>query len=86
MSQNPPPIDCVPCQAKIVLDGDSVSALVEASCESVQHFFTQGGKFSQVGYDKVIGHINRMEEMAVDLQKMILKEMGYSGPLPKHLQ
>ncbi len=72
------------CQTKIIINGGNVSKLVEQSCEAIQHFTSNGGKLKH-GAD-LIAQLNAMEDSAVELQKLVLKATGYSGPTGKMLQ
>lgn len=74
------------CRAKIVLNGGNAARLIEQSCETLQFFFNDGGTFAHDEGEKLILRLNKLEDDAVDLQKAVLKSIGYSGPVGKMLQ
>jgi hypothetical protein len=81
-----PPFECVPCEAKIVLDGGSASKLIEAACEAFQHYFSRGYTFTPEGFEKIIRKLNELETGAIELQKLQVHYTGYKGELPPHLK
>lgn len=71
------------CQTKIIINGGNASKLIEQSCEALQHFFSNGGKLKNS--TEIISLLNQLENGAVDLQKLVLKSVGYTGPVGKML-
>lgn len=72
-----------PCQ-KILLDGDLLEHLATCLCDHVTQYREHGGAYGNP--EHVIKAINAAEDATVDALKVILKEQGYTGPLPKMLQ
>lgn len=100
------------CQTKIIINGGTAarllaakgyataSAIIESTCEGLQHFFRSGGRLKTSG--KIIHLLNEIEDaaisavgdddgsinkMAIEIQKAVVKEgVGYSGPTGKMLQ
>lgn len=81
---NPQPECNLACQTKIIINGDSVSGLVEATCEGIKHAFDNGAKFTNGS--EIIALLNKMEDDALSLQKLVLKGVHYSGPTGKMLE
>lgn len=72
------------CQTKIIINGGNASKLIEQTCEGLRHFFNSGGKLKHS--DKVIKALNDLEDGAVALQKLVLREgIGYQGDAGKML-
>lgn len=68
------------CQTKIIINGGNSSKLIETSCEALQHFFSQGGKLKNS--TEVIALLNQLEDGAVKLQKLVLRQgVEYHGPV-----
>lgn len=81
----PDPLCDLSCQTKIIINGGSASQLIESTCEGFQHFFNNGGKLQRS--QEIIALLNEIEDKAVELQKLALKEgIGYSGPTGKMLR
>lgn len=74
---DPQPSCDLACQTKIIINGGSAAALIEAQCEGFQHFFNNGGKLKHSV--EIIALLNDIEDKAVELQKLALKGMGYTG-------
>lgn len=66
--------------AKIILNGLNTSSLTKNAVSILNPEYTV-----LENEREIIAHLNKMEDMAVDLQKMILKGLGYSGPVGKML-
>lgn len=81
-----PPICDAACQLKILLNSSSLEGNVGSAHKSLTHYFQQGGKLDGPNSTELLTHLAKMEDDATDLHKMILRHVGYSGPLPKHLQ
>jgi len=84
MANGRPPQCDLACQTKIIINGDSVSGLVEAACEGFQHAFDNGATFSNK--DEIIALLNRMEDDARQLQRLLLTGVNYTGPVGGMLQ
>lgn len=81
---DPLPVCDLACQTKIIINGGTASRIIESTCEGLQHFFNNGGKLKHSG--RIIALLNEIEDKAIDLQKMALREgVGYSGPTGKML-
>lgn len=79
------PRDCdLACQTKIIINGDNAANLISTSCEAIQHFTESGGKLTHG--TEIIALLNKLEDGAVKLQKLVLKATGYTGPTGKMLQ
>lgn len=70
-------------EIKIILNASSIAGLVEASCETVQAGFSMGAHLTNK--PEIIEHLNKMEDAAIKLEKMILTGFGYTGPTGKML-
>lgn len=70
-------------EIKIILNASSIAGLVEASCETVQAGFSMGAHLTNKM--QIIEHLNKMEDAALKLEKLILKGFGYDGPTGKML-
>ena len=85
MSNGDPQPGCdLACQTKIIINGGTASRLIESSCEGLQHFFNNGGKLKDG--PKLIDALNALEDGAVELQKLVMKEIGFAGKTGKMLQ
>jgi hypothetical protein len=82
---NPPPDPgCeLSCQTKIIINGDSISGILNAACEGVKFAFDHGAKLSN-GME-IIALLNKMEDEACKVQRMILDGLKYDGPTGKML-
>lgn len=79
------PICDLSCQTKIIINGGSAARLIESTCEGLQHFFNNGGKLRNS--PRIIALLNNLEDTAIELQKMVVKEgVGYSGSTGKMLE
>lgn len=68
-----------PCY-KILLNGANTASLVSNAINLINP------EYAVLPNDKeIIAHLNRMEDDAVELQKMILTGLGYSGDVGKLL-
>lgn len=67
------------CQTKIIINGDSVSGLVGAACEGFKHAFDHGANF--INSHDIITLLNKMEDEARQLQRLLLAGVRYNGPV-----
>lgn len=70
------------CRTKIIINGDSISGLLGAACEAVKTLDPQQIKHGHA----IIALLNAMEDQAVQVQRLVLDSVGYSGPVGKMLQ
>lgn len=85
MPNGEPPTLCdLACQTKIIINGDSVSGILNAACEGVKFAFDHGAKLSNG--PEIVALLNKMEDEACQVQKMILAGIRYTGPTGKMLQ
>lgn len=68
-----------PCK-KILLNGRNAADLIRNAVELVE------GEAYVEGDEKIIAYLNDLEDRAVEVQKMILKGIGYDGPVGKMLK
>jgi len=73
------------CKTKIIINGGNAANLIEQSCEALQFYFNAGGEFPHDEGEKLIMRLNLLENDAVELQKAVLKAIGYNGPVGKML-
>jgi len=83
MNGDPLPTCDLACQTKIIIDGDSVAKLFEATCEGIERFLDKGGSFKNS--DKILTKLVAAENAAYEFQRAVLEGMGYNGPWPKCL-
>ena len=69
------------CRTKIIINGDSVSGLLNAACEAIKTLEPQQIKHG----DKIIALLNKMEDEAAQVQRLVLDSVGYTGPVGKLL-
>ena len=77
-----PPCDLA-CQTKIIINGDSISGILNAACEGVKFAFEQGAKLPNGR--EIVKLLNKMEDEACQVQRMILDGLKYEGPTGKML-
>ena len=73
----PEPICDLACQTKIIINGDTISGILNATCEGVKFAFERGVKITNG--PEIITLLNKMEDEARQVQAMVLKGTGYSG-------
>lgn len=75
------------CKAKIVLDGGNGARLVESVCETVQSLSDEQIELltDEAAYP-IIKKLNKIEDLAIEAQKMLIKIIDYDGPLPGFLK
>lgn len=82
----PPGGDCdLACQTKIILNGRNVAGISEANWIALRHI-QHASALGKVNGKALIALLNRMEDDAVEVQKLIAKGAGYSGPTGKMLE
>lgn len=72
------------CQTKIIINGGNTARILESTCEGLQHFFNNGGKLHHS--PALIKALNDIESQAIEVQKLALKAVGYTGPVGKMLE
>jgi hypothetical protein len=69
------------CRTKIIINGDTVSGVLNAACEAIK-----GLKPEQIKHGKeLIELLNQMEDEAFQVQRLVLDGVGFAGPFPKSL-
>ena len=71
------------CQTKIIVNGGNVRAITDANYDAIKRLPPEA--FQGVG-KKMIQILNRMEDDAVEVQKLIVKGVGYTGATGKMLE
>lgn len=79
----PDTIPCPACETKIILDGDIVAKMLEATCERIEAFVGSGKQFHDA--TRVLIQLNKVEDETCKFIRVALEEMGFSGPWPKML-
>lgn len=78
-----PPLGCVPCETKIILNGDNVAALTESLCKRIEALLPN--QLPKTEALKIIDILNNMEDEILKAQRIFIRAVGYDGPLPKAL-
>lgn len=71
------------CQTKIVVNGGNVAGISRANNLVIERLRPED--FDKLNGDKMIKLLNRMEDDAVEVQKMLVDGAGYTGEVGKML-
>lgn len=80
----PEPICDLACQTKIIINSGNIAGVSDSNYIALRHM-AQSGALDKVNGKALIALLNRMEDDAVEVQKMIAKDAGYTGPTGKML-
>lgn len=69
------------CKTKIIIDGGNAARLLDVACNAIEYM--SADEAALLPGDEIIKILNRMEDDAVKVQKLILKGVGYNGPVGK---
>ena len=72
------------CQTKIILNGGNLRGVMKANATAMEKF--KDAEFARLDGKKAIEILNRMEDDAVELQKLIKEAANYTGPTGKMLE
>ena len=72
------------CQTKIILNGANVSGIARANRFVIERM--TDAEFNALDGDEAIKLLNRMEDDAVKVQKLLVKAANYTGPTGKMLE
>ena len=72
------------CKAKIIIDGQNLIGLTSAVCESTDSL--SADVFTDENAYPIIERLNKAEAHVIEAQKLLLKVVGYDGPLPAFLK
>ena len=72
------------CQTKIILNGGNVAGVAGANNDVIRRL--KNNAFEQVDGAAIIKLLNRMEDDAVAVQKLLVKGIGYTGETGKMLE
>lgn len=73
------------CQTKIILNGGNISGIAEANYTALRNI-QHAGALGKLSGKAIIALLNRMEDDAVEVQKLIVKGASYTGPTGKMLE
>jgi hypothetical protein len=72
------------CKTKIIINGGNTAALVTTACTALEYMTNE--EIAKLNGEKIIEILNRMEDDAIQVQRLILKGTGYRGPTGKMYQ
>lgn len=72
------------CKTKIIINGGNASGILATTNDALKAFFREGGQLKD-GH-KIIKLLNVIEDHAVDLQKAVLEDIGFTGETGKMLR
>lgn len=85
MSDPSPEPGCdLACQTKIILNGGNIAGIADANWKALENM-NRAGALNKVNGKALIQLLNRMEDDAVEVQKLIARGAGYTGPTGKML-
>jgi hypothetical protein len=70
------------CKTKIIINGGNAARLLDVACTAIEYMDAREIEHGE----EIIKILNRMEDDAVKVQKLILKGVGYDGPTGKMLE
>lgn len=73
------------CQTKIILNSRNVAGVSDANFIALEHI-KAAGALSRLNGKALITLLNRMEDDAVEVQKLLVKGVNYTGPTGKMLE
>jgi len=73
------------CQTKQILNSGNIAGVTQSNYQSLVAFYASGGKMLHGG-KKLISLMNKLEDDAVAVQKLIVELVGYDGDVGKMLQ
>lgn len=73
------------CQTKIILNGGNIAGIADANWKALENM-NRAGALGSISGKALIHLLNRMENDAVEAQKLIAKGAGYTGPTGKMLE
>lgn len=80
-----PPAQCDrACQTKIIINGGNIQGIARANYDALLNLPPEARQ--RLDGEKLIKILNRMEDDAVEVQKLIAKGAGYTGPTGKMLE
>lgn len=71
------------CQTKIIINGRNISGISASNNAAIAHMSPEA--LSKLDGKALIALLNRMEDDAVEVQKLIVKGVGYTGETGKML-
>lgn len=71
------------CQTKIILNGGNIVGIAEANHTAVKRM--KPDDLDKLDGEKIIKLLNRMEDDAVEVQKLLVQSVGYTGEKGKML-
>lgn len=77
MSNGDPPVCDAACQ-KLILNGDIAGDVISRTCERIEAFKASGQKFRNPL--RTVEAANKIEDEAFKFERVILEEMGFTGP------
>ena len=72
------------CQTKIILNGGNANGIMQANNEVIRRMKDEN--FAKLDGSKTIKLLNRIEDDAVEVQKLLARAMEYTGPTGKMLE
>lgn len=72
------------CQTKIILNGGNANGIMQANNDVIRKMKDED--FNKLDGKKAIALLNRIENDSVEVQKLLVKAMGYGGPTGKMLE
>jgi hypothetical protein len=90
MTMPDPPVDppdpgCdLACQTKIIINGGNAARLLDVACTAIEYMNAE--QINKMNGKKIIEILNRMEDDAIEVQRLILTGTGYTGPLGKMMR
>lgn len=72
------------CQTKIIINGGNIRGIMRGNVAAMERFKDE--EFKRLDGTKAIQLLNRMEDDAVELQKLIKDAANYTGPTGKMLE
>lgn len=71
------------CRTKIIINSGNIAGISHANNHVIERM--QPDEFDKLDGDKIIKLLNRMEDDAVDVQKLLVEGVGYTGEVGKLL-
>jgi len=71
------------CKTKIIINGDNAAKALETLCEQVE--WARDRELDLPHGNKLIEILNRIEDDTFKAQRLLLEDLGFTGPWPKAL-
>lgn len=72
------------CKTKIIINGGNASGILISTNDALKSFFREGGQLNDG--KRIISLLNLIEDKAVELQKLVLEDVGFTGETGKMLK